>query len=156
MISMDDQKVAVGWDTRAWSRFHNIWLRDHCRCSECFHPITKQILIDTFEIPPDIMPSQVEPTADGLQVSWPSSQPHISLYPWSWLRKNSCDPVLKSRETQTEKILWGSKIQASAPTATYEEAMAEDDCSLYKWLSHVVGPFRDVLYIWGPTYTGRH
>jgi hypothetical protein len=69
------------------------------------------------------------------------------------------------------KIIWSSKIQASPPTVTYEEAMAEDDRGLYKWLSHVVrianitsskqirsilGPFRDVLYIWCPTYTGSY
>ncbi|KAJ7352474.1 Trimethyllysine dioxygenase [Mycena albidolilacea] len=137
MISMDDRKVAIGWDTRTWSRFHNIWLRDHCRCPECFHPITKQRLVNTFEIPPDITPSQAEPTADGLRVSWPSSQPHVSLYPWSWLQRNSYDPALKQRETQLEKIIWSSKIQASPPTVTYEEAMAEDERGLYKWLSHV-------------------
>ncbi|KAJ7116357.1 Trimethyllysine dioxygenase [Mycena epipterygia] len=137
MISMDGRKVAVGWDTRTWSRFHNIWLRDHCRCSSCFHPITKQRLINTFEIPPDITPSQVEPTSDGLRVSWPSSKPHESLYPWSWLQKNSYDPPLQQRETQSEKIIWSAKIQTSPPTITYQEAMSEDDRGLYKWLSHV-------------------
>jgi trimethyllysine dioxygenase len=25
-------------------------LRDHCRCPQCFHPITKQRLVDTFEV----------------------------------------------------------------------------------------------------------
>ena len=29
---------------------HNIWLRDHCRCPKCFHPVTKQRLLDTFEV----------------------------------------------------------------------------------------------------------
>ncbi len=29
---------------------HNIWLRDHCRCPECFHPITKQRLLNTFDV----------------------------------------------------------------------------------------------------------
>ncbi|KAJ6612297.1 hypothetical protein B0H10DRAFT_2053133 [Mycena sp. CBHHK59/15] len=138
MISTsDERKVAVGWDTRTWSRFHNIWLRDHCRCPQCFHAITKQRLINTFEIPPDITPSKVEPTADGLQVSWPSSEPHVSLYPWLWLQKNSYDPPLRQRETQSNKIMWGSKIQSSPPTIAYEEAMAEDDSGLFKWLSHV-------------------
>ncbi|KAJ7284653.1 hypothetical protein C8J57DRAFT_1289241 [Mycena rebaudengoi] len=116
---------------------HNIWLRDHCRCPECFHAITKQRLVNTFEISPDITPTHVEPTADGLKVSWPSSIPHISMYPWSWLQQNSYDPPLGQRETQSEKIMWSSKIQTSPPTVTYEEAMAEDDQGLYKWLSHV-------------------
>lgn len=29
---------------------HYIWLRDNCRCSECFHPYTKQRLLDTFQV----------------------------------------------------------------------------------------------------------
>lgn len=29
---------------------YHIWLRDHCRCPECFHSITKQRLINTFEV----------------------------------------------------------------------------------------------------------
>jgi trimethyllysine dioxygenase len=66
IISKDERKVAIGWDTRTWSRLcvvfflhvfdsnadlfsHNIWLRDHCRCPKCFHSITKQRLHSTFE-----------------------------------------------------------------------------------------------------------
>ena len=29
---------------------HHIWLRDHCRCPECFHSVTKQRLINTFDV----------------------------------------------------------------------------------------------------------
>lgn len=29
---------------------HHIWLRDHCRCAQCFHPVTKQRLVNTFEV----------------------------------------------------------------------------------------------------------
>lgn len=40
--------------------------------------------------------------------------------------------------SMSRKILWGSKIQQSPPTVTYEEAMSEDDRGLYRWLSNVV------------------
>ncbi|KAF8633092.1 hypothetical protein AX15_001509 [Amanita polypyramis BW_CC] len=135
LVSKDERKVSIGWDTRSWSRFsHNIWLRDHCRCTHCFHPITKQRLINTFEIPSDITPTDVTAVADGLQVAWPDS--HISVYPWSWLRDNSYDPPLRA-VTHDEKILWGSKIEQSPPSVTYEEAMAKDDKGLFKWLSYI-------------------
>ncbi|KAF7312126.1 hypothetical protein MIND_00225000 [Mycena indigotica] len=137
-ISASPDKVAVGWDTRTWSRFHNIWLRDHCRCPQCFHQITKQRLVNTSEIPPGISPSKVEATENGLLVSWPSSQPHESLYPWSWLRQNSYDPQIPDAKVPPrEKILWGSKIMNSVPTVTFEEAMAEDDRGLHKWVSNI-------------------
>ncbi|KAH9943728.1 hypothetical protein B0H21DRAFT_482294 [Amylocystis lapponica] len=119
------------------STSHHIWLRDHCRCPQCFHSITKQRLVNTFEIPPDIKPVHIESKADGLEVNWPSSHPHTSFYPWSWLQEISYDPPLLHENPSPEKILWGSKIQQAPPTVTYEEAMAPDDEGLFKWLSNV-------------------
>ncbi|KAG9027363.1 hypothetical protein FRB95_007824 [Tulasnella sp. JGI-2019a] len=134
----DDQKVSVGWgDGMKWSRYHNIWLRDHCRCSECFHPITKQRLVDTFEIPADIHPNNVESKENGLEVTWPASPPHVSLYPWSWLRDNSYDPPAEaSSKGRNEKILWGARISDSPPTVTCEEVM-KDDAGLLRWLQKI-------------------
>ncbi|KAG6910252.1 hypothetical protein DXG01_012063 [Tephrocybe rancida] len=140
IVSLGDGKVAIGWDTRTWSRFHNIWLRDHCRCPECFHPVTKQRLLDTFSIPHDITPVRVDPKIEGLEVSWPSTDSHISLYPWSWLQRNSYDPIIHKPDPANEKILWGSRIEQSPPTVTYEEAMHEDDQGLFKWLSNITDP----------------
>ncbi|SJK99949.1 related to Trimethyllysine dioxygenase [Armillaria ostoyae] len=134
ITSMDDRKVAIGWDTRTWSRFHHIWLRDHCRCERCFHAVTKQRLVNTFDIPTDIRPLSVESKPDGLQVTWPA---HVSLYPWSWLQENSYDPPLRKTEPLSGKILWGAKIQQSPPTVTYEEVMANDELGLFRWLSNV-------------------
>lgn len=137
IVSMDDRKVAIGWDTRTWSRFHHIWLRDHCRCPSCFHTVTKQRLVNTFEIPPDIQPLHVDARVEGLEVTWPSSTPHVSLYPWSWLRHNSYDPPLHRPDNSTEKILWGSKISQSPPIVRYEDVMTEDGFGLYKWLQNI-------------------
>lgn len=65
IISTSESQVAVGWNPQTWSRLyvlsisvtlylmiisHNIWLRDHCRCPACFHALTKQRLVDTFEV----------------------------------------------------------------------------------------------------------
>ncbi|KAI0346180.1 Trimethyllysine dioxygenase, partial [Trametopsis cervina] len=135
---VDERKVVIGFDTEEWTRFHHVWLRDHCRCSECFHPTTKQRLSNTFDIPPDIKPAKVESKATGLEVLWPSSVPHTSFYPWSWLRQHSYDPPLQQHKLpQTEKILWGSKIQQAPPTVTYDEVMSGDGKGLYKWLTNV-------------------
>ena len=65
--SATDRRVVVEWRPNERSRLyvpyplpahgvlmsadsHNIWLRDHCRCSECYHPVTKQRLLDTFDV----------------------------------------------------------------------------------------------------------
>ncbi|KAF5341883.1 hypothetical protein D9611_001861 [Ephemerocybe angulata] len=141
IVSNDAKQVAVGWDTRTWSRFHNIWLRDHCRCPKCFHAITKQRLLNTFQIPPDIAPLGVAAKPEGLEVTWNSTDNHTSLYPWAWLQRNSYDPPLpkegeKEGERHDEKILWGAKIQQAPPTVEYEQVMA-GDAELYKWLDNI-------------------
>ncbi|KAJ3552841.1 hypothetical protein NM688_g3937 [Phlebia brevispora] len=134
---VDDREVVVGFDTASWTRFHHVWLRDHCRCPECFHPITKQRLFSTFDIPPDLKPVRAESKADGLEVFWPSSVPHTSFYPWTWLREHSYDPPLRQHEISTEKILWGSRIRQTPPTVSYDEVIAQDDHGLFKWLSNI-------------------
>ena len=68
------------------------------------------------QIPPEIKPTHVESKPEGLEVQCmgplplpqypshsrvdvgPSSHPHTSLYPWSWLRYNSYDPPMKRAE----------------------------------------------------------
>lgn len=117
-------KVGVTWSSGIESKYHNVWLRDHCRCADCYHPQTKQRQLATFSIPLDIQPHSVEATTEGLLVHWPNlssfpkeqehthSSPsskdvtitevegesihnyHASLYPWSWLYANSYSPSL--------------------------------------------------------------
>ncbi|KAF7970828.1 hypothetical protein HWV62_22772 [Athelia sp. TMB] len=89
------------------------------------------------KISPSIKPIHVESKADGLQVTWPEAEPHVSLYPWSWLQTNSYDPPVKRQDNSKELVLWGSKIAQSPPSVTYEEAMSSDDRGLYKWLSKI-------------------
>ncbi|KIY68850.1 Trimethyllysine dioxygenase [Cylindrobasidium torrendii FP15055 ss-10] len=137
IVSVDEKKVAIGWDTQTWSRFHHVWLRDHCRCPKCFHPVTKQRLLNTFEIPLDITPIHVESKPEGMLVSWPSTTGHQSLYPWTWLQENSYDPPLRQQAAYDNKVLWGSKIQKAPPTVTYEQVMQDDELGLFRWLSNV-------------------
>ncbi|KIY43953.1 Trimethyllysine dioxygenase, partial [Fistulina hepatica ATCC 64428] len=123
---------------------HNIWLRDHCRCPRCFHALTKQRLVNTFDAS-YIAPLQVEAKQEGLEVTWPeSTTPHVSTYPWVWLQRHSYDPILRpesepesSHVYVVQKILWGSKILQAPPTISYDEAMAPDDQGLYKWLCNI-------------------
>ncbi|KZV87189.1 Trimethyllysine dioxygenase [Exidia glandulosa HHB12029] len=134
-VAADERKVSIGWHNKVWSKFHHIWLRDHCRCPECFHPVTKQRMVDTFSIRADVQPTKVESTRAGLEVTWPSSPtPHISLYPWTWLRHNSYDPFFD--RPRTEKVLWGAGIAKDPPMVEYEQVM-QDDKGLWRWLKRI-------------------
>ncbi|KAH7884549.1 Trimethyllysine dioxygenase [Phlebopus sp. FC_14] len=137
IANADNLKVSILWSPQNWSRFHHIWLRDHCRCSSCFHPVTKQRLVNTFEIPPDIKPDHVQASEDGLEVVWPAATTghHSSFYPWSWLREHTYDPPRVN--SPSAKILWGAKIVQAPPAISYTEAMEDSEQGLHKWLMNI-------------------
>ncbi|KAJ3925836.1 MAG: hypothetical protein NXY57DRAFT_928306, partial [Lentinula lateritia] len=145
ITSLDDKRVAIGWDTRTWSRFHHIWLRDHCRCPTCLHPKTMQRLLNTFQIPPDIKPIKVESSLQGLRVVWPAHEhtehgEHESVYSWEWLKENSYDPRIEPEDKETKKILWNARISQSPPTVSYNDVAKpgeEGEQALYKWLTNI-------------------
>ncbi|KAI0378596.1 Trimethyllysine dioxygenase [Hypomontagnella monticulosa] len=62
----------------------NFWLRDNCRCSSCVHQDTRQRNFNTFEIPEDIQPSQVQTTRDGVKIQW-AGDGHESFYTWDFI-----------------------------------------------------------------------
>ncbi|PWN19040.1 Trimethyllysine dioxygenase [Microstroma glucosiphilum] len=146
---------------------HNIWLRDHCRCPSCYHPKTKQRLLNTFAISPKIRPISVEATNEGLQILWPlehSSDPshpehsssssssesahdsHAALYPWKWLRMNSYAPPL--HQTHSESITYQEEIAgpgktlwgsgiAAHPPSVGYEEVMKDDRGVWNWLEKI-------------------
>ncbi|GAB1523143.1 hypothetical protein RhiTH_006273 [Rhizoctonia solani] len=140
-VASSERKVSVGWSNTVTSHFHHIWLRDHCRCADCLHPVTKQRLVNTFEIPPDVQPTRVESRPSGLEVTWTESPRHVSTYPWEWLSRSSYDPPMRHSFAlhNGSKTLWGSTIQQSPPTVSYEEVM-RNDAGVYKWLQKISDP----------------
>ncbi|KEP50204.1 trimethyllysine dioxygenase [Rhizoctonia solani 123E] len=137
-VASNTRKVSVGWSNGVTSHFHHIWLRDHCRCADCLHPVTKQRLVNTFEIPPDVQPVRAESRPTGLEVTWSESPRHTSTFPWEWLSRSSYDPPIKYSPTfnSSRKTLWDSSIQQSPPIVSYEEVM-KNDTGVYKWLQKI-------------------
>ena len=117
-------------------RFHTIWLRDHCLCRNCRDPITRQRLIDSTRIPPDLSIFSIGLEADGkvLRIEWSdhdvnftgwaaplspssriSSKGHISCFPIEWLLRHtywgSCGAVASASEIDPatdsrSRVLW--------------------------------------------------
>jgi len=140
----DGAKIRVDWNSSTSSKFHNFWLRDHCRCPQCFHGVTKQRLVNTFEILPGIQPANVKGTENGLEVTWESSS-HKSLYDWKWLKTNSYDPLFPEVRSSSmaygrnpkDVSLWGSNILKAPPTVDHNNVM-ESDKGVLKMLENIV------------------
>lgn len=127
----NDQQIFLDWNNRKTSVYNHFWLRDHCRCPSCYHPVTRQRLVDTFSIPRDIQPSAIDSTGEGLVITWPDG--HASQYAWDWLHTHSYSPVLRSSEplSPRQPKLWDAQLKL-APS-NYEEVMHSDE-GLKGWL----------------------
>ncbi|KAF8462996.1 hypothetical protein BDZ91DRAFT_661610 [Kalaharituber pfeilii] len=133
-INFDERKVLVPWEEGKTSSFHNIWLRDHCQCEQCRHPITKQRLVDTFSIPANIQALEVDAQEKGLKILWKNDK-HESFYPYEWLHLHSYNPRLQKYLSPQFKF-WGSEIHEKPPEVTYDEVM-ESDKGVAKWTSKI-------------------
>lgn len=129
---LDSEALVVQFDKGRSSKFDHIWLRDNCRCEECFHPHTKQRLLGTFEIPLNIQPTRVVTEAEGLSLTWPDG--HESFMEFSFLLQNSYDPPLSPATTctnstpvSTKKYLWDNSIINCMPRVTYKDIFSTDE-----------------------------
>ena len=79
--------VTLGWNDGLRSRIHALWLRDHCPCRECRHPVALErtyIFID--HAPPVLISAKLNAHGD-LEVQFQQgAESHISLFLRGWLR----------------------------------------------------------------------
>ncbi|KAI8895473.1 hypothetical protein BC833DRAFT_622997 [Globomyces pollinis-pini] len=131
----DEKLVSISFPNGSQTSFHGIWLRDHCRCQQCFHPITKQRLLDTSKISLDAIPTSTKINeSNELHVQWDDG--HQSVYPLTWLEKNSYYPDIARKIEDREVKLWGSNLINQLPITPYREIMDSDE-GLKKWLTNI-------------------
>jgi trimethyllysine dioxygenase len=133
-----DSTIAVRFPDGAVSRFHGIWLRDHCRCPSCFHPVTKQRLVDTSTIPLGVKPAVMTVAQDKLLITWDADS-HQSAVELDWLRAHSYAPKLPPAAPSAPirpKRLWDASTAATLPVVQYADVMNSED-GLRTWLSNI-------------------
>ncbi|CAF0928426.1 unnamed protein product [Adineta ricciae] len=126
--------IGVIWAEKLTSIYHNVWLRDHCQCEECLHPLTKQRLVHPSNIPQDIKSTAIEQSEQGLTIHW-NHPTHTSFYEWSWLHRHSYNPRLQTT-LLPQKELWNYDIQHNLPTVEYQAVMNSDD-GVAEWTSKI-------------------
>lgn len=127
-VQSDNNKVYVNWNDGQVSKFHNIWLRDLCQCGDHYHPVTRQRLQNTFEIPEDVHAKEFKIDNDCVSVTW-AHDDHVSRYPFEWLKLHSYDPVLVTEKTKTIPYnLWdGSEIENNLPIVSFNDVVKNDE-----------------------------
>ncbi|QEA38897.1 DUF971 domain-containing protein [Pistricoccus aurantiacus] len=76
-----DHRIALTWADRRQAEFPLIWLRDHCPCPACRHPLTHERLHVPLEEPDEIAALHLE--AGNLGLAWADG--HISRFDAGWL-----------------------------------------------------------------------
>ena len=137
----------VTWNNKSVNRFPFIYLRDNCRCSECFHESSLQRRFDTVgSLDLNISPQKLDVTQDGEQlvVTWPDG--HVSIFDSEWLhsrRLSEGEDSSKERSSLSREgvEIWDAeKLQGNIPKSDFQEVM-QDDRALFDWLfaMHSVG-----------------
>jgi gamma-butyrobetaine dioxygenase len=133
-VTADDRTATI-----AGHRFHALWLRDNCPCSECRHE-SGQRLLDTRSLPDDLAIVEVE----GCTVSF--SDGHVSCFDEDWLRANAGEAPTRPR------TLWDARLQGALPVARHDD-VAAGGTALRDWLA-AVDELGFAILTGGPTEPG--
>ncbi|MGM0536373.1 MAG: TauD/TfdA family dioxygenase [Pseudomonadota bacterium] len=77
------RQLALRWRNGDQARFPLTWLRDHCACAECRHPMTRERLYMALEVPAQAPAMRLE---DGnLRLTWRDG--HVSDFDAVWLHQ---------------------------------------------------------------------
>ena len=136
-VATTNNGVNITWKDGHESFYHNLWLRDSCRCPECFQRDTLSLNSghDLLKIPLNPTPQEVTLNREGdLDILWGGEETgHHSVFDASWLRVHcQNDPALQQRR---KPQLWDSSV--SIPHFDYHEVM-EDDGKLLLFLDKIV------------------
>ncbi|MGO9426344.1 MAG: trimethyllysine dioxygenase [Steroidobacteraceae bacterium] len=131
-----DGEVEVWWKNKASpGRFSPFWLCDHCHAKQSLNPDTQQREVDTFAIPVDIAPAELQISEGGraLRVVW-KHDGSVSVLPAGFLWGIAQND---GRETAPRRRLWDRAVMAQAlPTMTHADIMSGSG-GLLRWLSMV-------------------
>lgn len=102
------------------ARFHYVWLRDNCWCSECKVVQSGERSLYTGTIPHDIAAVSASTSASGaLTVQW--NDGHASSYSAQWLRTYNYEPGAAGRQVH-EPVLWTAQM-GSVPTFEHDDVV---------------------------------
>ena len=85
-VSLSDRFLTVNGQ-----RFHYIWLRDHCLCSQCHHASSFQKVYDISDHIALPKPKSAAIQDQTLVVEWDEEQCHRSTFPIPWLLSYAYD-----------------------------------------------------------------
>ncbi|KAB7506959.1 Gamma-butyrobetaine dioxygenase, partial [Armadillidium nasatum] len=141
-INQKEKVLQIEWDSERENDHHLfpfVWLRDHCQCNQCFHPVSRSrtMLFDQLQL--HVLPTHVEIAENSvLKITW--SDGHCSQYTFQWLKERGfttkANELKRPTTYKLNKVYWGSEILENIPTVKFYDLMT-DDCALLTWLQQL-------------------
>jgi gamma-butyrobetaine dioxygenase len=140
---IDKRYLKVAWNDGTFSRYPYIFLRDNCKCPQCYERTSYQSFLQTIvDVGLNLEAERASFSDDGqhLKCVWPDG--HESDYHLEWLRNNRI-PEKEELETRLntdslvkdDLILWDAEmLQDKIPLYDYKAVM-NDDKSLFEYLN---------------------
>jgi trimethyllysine dioxygenase len=129
-------EVEVTWrQQQRVGRFTPFWLRDHSHSADSLNPATLQRQVDTFSIPADIAPRELEIVAAGrmLRIVW-QHDARLSEWPADFLWRIARDD---GREAAPRRTLWDRASMGGAFPSMAHADIIGSDAGLRAWLGLV-------------------
>ena len=124
----DTKALKIRWEDGSSTKFHHIWLRDHCQCKQCYNYDTSQKELNILDVQLDIQPANVAiHDQNKLSIKWPDS--HETIYDAEWLKKHTYNGGTKPQNHKEELFLWDKKaIESNMPCGfDYTKVISDDD-----------------------------
>lgn len=155
-LAAGETGLNLTWKDGYSAFFHYIWLRDHCACSDCRHPRTRERLVRIIDLPELLPAPEAVVSGDGaLALHWPAMPgfgPHSSRFDPGWLRQragaDSPDPLAAESITP-----WDGALVDHLPEVHYDAFMSTD-AGLDDWL-RALARYGFVILRGGPVREGE-
>ncbi|KAK7086511.1 Gamma-butyrobetaine dioxygenase [Halocaridina rubra] len=127
-----DSSVRVKFSDGTESDIPYVWLRDNCRCPDCYNQeaMGRKYLLTDLQV--DVQASDIQSNDTTLKIQWNNG--HVSEYPSEWLHARAFTPkarALRRNVYALPKEPWGADHRLKE--FDYE-SMKKDDRILLDWL----------------------
>ena len=131
--AMRDGMIELNWSDNSLNRFHPIWLRDNCRCTECGDPAIGYRSLRLSSLDLDLEPRTLVTEREQLQIIWEDD--HESRYSFDWLSEHAYDDTARQSRAFKPEI-WDEALRLAPPKFNYSD-IADDNAQLLQVLQRV-------------------
>eukprot|EP00057_Strongylocentrotus_purpuratus_P030705 XP_782480.1 PREDICTED: gamma-butyrobetaine dioxygenase [Strongylocentrotus purpuratus] len=134
----DKDWFEITWKDGFEGKYPYAWIRDNCRCDECYYPSCHQRSMLMYNMDPNVKPVHEELKDGGrtFQIKW--TDDHVSPIPAEWLKMHRFDKTDFDVVRKVKQVSWGSEFTDKIPSFDYKDIINEDQ-ALYSWMESLVG-----------------